>query len=76
MFVASIGDGWRPSIEEYWEIASQISHDVNVDVMSNPFAYGLTDDHTFEEINYVAIREQAFRIARYFKWSLMAGRLP
>jgi len=71
VFSVYVGDGWRPMEKEFNEAVSMISRNVNFDVMDFP---GF-DDWTIQERTYVAIREQAFRIARQFKWTLEGGSL-
>ena len=75
VFVARIGDGWRPTQEEYLEYLGQIRTEVDEDILSNPEGYGLNYDSSPEERNYVGIREQAYRIARAFGWQIEAGNI-
>ena len=71
IFLASVGNGWRPTLEEFDRIVSQIAKEVDFDVMQMP-EYGSWSP---KERNYVAIREQTYRIARYFEWDLMGGNI-
>lgn len=75
VFVARIGDGWRPTEEEYLETLTQIRTEVDSDILLNPEGYGLNYDSSPQERNYVGIREQAYRIARAFGWQLEAGNV-
>lgn len=75
VFVARIGDGWRPTNEEYSEAVARIESEVNMDIISNPEGYGLSFDSSPQERNYVGIREQAYRIAREFGWQIEAGNI-
>ena len=70
-FVAYIGYGDRPMLEEFEEAARKIRREVDLEIPNYTNFY----DWTLAERNYMAIREQAFRIARYFGWTLEGGRL-
>ncbi|MDR2527947.1 MAG: hypothetical protein LBD04_02870 [Synergistaceae bacterium] len=71
VFIVRPGDGWLPTESEYREIAAKIRKEVDHDVQSLPnFA-----EWSFEERTYVAIREQAYRIARYFEWKMYGGSI-
>ena len=69
-YVAYIGYGERPDIEEFKSVVSDIAVEVDADMRLEPNFY----EWTVEERNYMAIREQAYRIARYFGWTLEGGR--
>lgn len=68
-YVVSVGNGWRPTLEEFEEEVEWIADEVDRDIMEMP-EY---DSWTIEERNYMAIREQAYRIARHYEWDLMGG---
>ena len=71
VFVASIGNGWRPTPEEFDEAVRVIGAETDQALMDVPsfFSWSLA------ERNYAAIRERAYRIARFFEWRLEGGKL-
>lgn len=71
VFKASVGYGWRPSKEEFDKIVSAIRKETDSDLLNDPSFY----EWSIPERNYMAIREQACRIARYFEWELEGGKL-
>jgi SPP1 gp7 family putative phage head morphogenesis protein len=71
VFVARIGDGIRPTRDDFDAAVDRIRTEVDHDLLDDPDFW----DWSFEERNYAAIREQAFRIAREFKWTLEGGSL-
>lgn len=71
IFAASVGDGYRPTMEEYKEDLLQIRHDADTAVMENPDFW----DWTPEQRTYMAIREQAYLIARRYGWRLEGGAM-
>lgn len=71
IFVARVGDGVRPTPEEYEAFKEKIKMEVNYDMMEDPDFYSWS----LEERNYAAIREQAYRIAREYKWTLEGGNI-
>lgn len=70
-FVSYIGNGYRPDINEYREALQEIMADANMSVMGYPGFLGWT----YEQRTYMAIREQAYLIARRFGWTLEGGKL-
>ena len=71
VFSVCVGDGDRPTAGEFDDVMDWLRDDVDV---------GMVDwleyfDWTPQELNYMSIREQAFRIARHFKWHLEGGKL-
>lgn len=70
-FLAYIGSGETPSLEDFRNIANNIAREVNIYMPDDPAFF----DWTIEERNYMAIREQAYRIARHFGWTLEGGRI-
>ena len=71
VYLAYIGNGERPSLEDFLATAESISKSVDFEIMEHPdFFYW-----TVEERNYMAIREQAFRIAQHYGWTLEGGRI-
>ena len=47
------------------------SKTVDFEIMEHPNFY----DWTVEERNYMAIREQAFRITQHYGWTMEGGRI-
>lgn len=70
-YMAYIGDGERPSIEVFDSVVVDIAREVNRDMMSDPDFF----NWSISERNYMAIREQAYRISREFGWTLEGGRI-
>lgn len=71
VFVVRVGDGFRPTREDFDAVVARIRSEVDRDMLDDPDFW----DWSIEERNYAAIREQAFRIAREFKWTLEGGSL-
>ena len=71
VYSASIGEGWRPTIEEYKEALNIIRPDVDESLFNEPGFFDWSEEQRF----YMMVREQAVRIARYFKWTLEGGAL-
>lgn len=70
-FMAYVGNGETPSLKDFEDIANGISRQVDSDLFDEPNFF----DWSVEERKYMATREQAFRIARYFGWTLEGGRI-
>lgn len=70
-YIAYIGDGETPSIEDFLETTKAIADSVTNEMIDHPNFF----DWSIEERNYMAIREQAFRIAQQFGWTLEGGRI-
>lgn len=70
-YVAYIGYGERPSIDEFNSIVMDIAQDVNISIVNDPSFF----EWSLSERNYMAIREQAYRISREFGWTLEGGRI-
>lgn len=70
-YMAYVGDGEMPSLDVFDSVVTDIANTVNRDLIqdSNFFEWSI------EERNYMAIREQAYRIAREFGWTLEGGRI-
>ncbi|MBQ9611530.1 MAG: hypothetical protein IJV14_02930 [Lachnospiraceae bacterium] len=71
VFVSYIGYGYRPDLEEYKEVLKEVMAEANMAVMDYP---GFSE-WSFEQRTYMAIREQAYLVARRFGWTLEGGRL-
>ncbi len=70
VFLCSVGSGIIPSCEEFNRANKIIEKEINIDIMDEVARRGLNP----KETNYLAIREQAYRIAREFKWTLRGGK--
>ncbi len=70
-FTVSVGNGWVPSEDEFRSTVKKIAQEVDRDIMLEPGFFDLS----IEERNYVAIREQTFRVCREFEWELCGGPL-
>ncbi len=71
IYSASIGNGWIPTRQEFDVAVKRIAKEVDDDI----FSYPGFNEWTIAERNYVGIREQAYRIARHFEWTLEGGAL-
>ena len=71
VYMVFVGDGEIPSIDDFMETASNIGKAVDFELIDHPNFF----DWTIEERNYMAIREQAFRIAQHYGWVLEGGRI-
>ena len=70
-YMAYIGFGETPSLDDFVATAQEISRQVDLDLLDDPDFF----DWTIAERNYMGIREQAFRIARHYGWTLEGGRI-
>ena len=70
-YIAYVGNGERPNIEEFIEVAKNIGEATNFDMLDHPDFYYWS----VEERNYMAIREQAYRIVQHYGWTLEGGRI-
>ena len=68
-YTCYIGYGDRPSTAEFDVIVKELANDANRTIMddANFFSW------TLAERNYMGIKEQAFRIARQFNWTIREG---
>lgn len=71
VFVASSDDNFRPDKIEYMEAVLSLASEANMNVLENP----KFEKWTLQERTYMAIREEAFLIARHFKWKLEGGSI-
>ena len=71
VFTVSRGYGELVSEEVYDEIVSEIADKVDREIKTVNGFY----DWTAPERNYMAIREQFFRICREFGWTMKGGKL-
>ena len=71
IYIAYNNYGTTPTTNEFDEITKKISDDVNVDLLNDPDFY----NWSLPERNYMAIREQAYRIVRFFEWTMEGGRI-
>lgn len=69
-YIAYIGEGWIPDLEEFNDAVDRIRNEATAAIMEDPnfFSWSVA------ERNYMAIREQAYRIALEFGWTLEGGR--
>jgi hypothetical protein len=65
-FVSRIGDGWLPDENDFEKYLFEIRGVVDTDIVEFP---GF-DGWTYAERKYMAIREQSYRIARNYGWTL------
>lgn len=70
-YMAYVGNGERPNPKEFAEVAESIGNSVNFELLDHPDFYYWS----VEERNYMAIREQAYRIAQHYGWTLEGGRI-
>lgn len=66
-----IGDGDRPTLTEFLATKRMLENEANNTVVALPDFFSWT----MEERNYMAIREQAYRIAQHFGWTMEGGRI-
>ena len=71
IYIAYNNYGITPSMEEFNKITQIISNAVDADISNDPDFY----NWSFPERNYMAIREQAYRIVHYFEWTMEGGRI-
>lgn len=71
VFTVEVGDGWIPSIEEYNDIVDEIRIQAYNDIKTQYAGHNLGADEMF----YLAEREQAYRISRYFGWTMRGGTI-
>ena len=64
-----IGDGEKPDINEFRNAVNIIANEIYNSLRD----YQGFADWTREERNYASIREQAYRVARNFKWTMEGG---
>lgn len=70
-YMAYIGGGEIPSLDVFDSVVADISKTVNRDIINDPNFF----EWSIEERNYMAIREQAYRTALEFGWTLEGGRI-
>lgn len=70
-WMAYVGDGDTPTGEEFDSVVSSIRREVDMDVCANYGAGEVSEN----DLQYIAIREQFFRICRHFKWTAEGGNL-
>lgn len=71
IFMAYIGSGEKPSMDELSDITDKIGYEAERDMMDDPGFFGWS----LEERNYMFVREQMYRIARHFGWTVEGGRV-
>lgn len=70
-WMAYVGDGDTPTGEEFDSVVPSIRREVDMDVCANYGAGEVSEN----DLQYIAIREQFFRICRHFKWTAEGGNL-
>ena len=71
VYIAYNNYGITPTSEEFDDFVRDLSVEVNTDISNDPDFY----HWSFLERNYMAIREQAYRIVRFFEWKMEGGRI-
>lgn len=71
VFSVYVGDGEKPDVNRFRYEVKSISNEV-YDNLGDLLGFA---DWTYEERQYAAIREQAYRIVRHFKWTMEGGYL-
>lgn len=71
VYIAEIGNGYRPSLEEYELVTQDIADEANSIAATYPEFW----DWDEQERSYIAIKEQAYLIARRFGWTIRGGRI-
>lgn len=71
VYMASVGYGERPPLEDFQNVVKTISREADMDIIQHPNFF----EWSIEERNYIAIREQAFRIAQHYGWRIEGGRI-
>ena len=70
-WMAYVGGGHVPMGEEFDSVVTSIRREVEMDVYAN---YGV-GEVSKNDLIYMAIREQFFRVCRHFKWTAEGGYL-
>lgn len=70
-WIAYIGAGDIPGMEEFKATAANISVEVTTEAMLDPINLGASEN----DLNYNAIREIFFRVCRHYKWTAEGGKL-
>jgi len=70
VYLAYVGNGWLPSLDEFEADVNRIRQEANITIMEDPDFFSWS----IEERNYMAIKEQAYRIARNYGWIIEGGR--
>ena len=63
--------GYHPDKDEFIDVELNIRRDVNAEIAVKALDEGWTPD----EATYMAIKEELFRLCRYFGWQMFGGRL-
>ena len=71
VYTVSIGDGYRPSIDEYWEYADELRKAVDQDILEWPDS----EMWTPEQRIYMATREQFYRTCIHYGWTMRGSRI-
>ena len=71
VFTVEIGDGWRPTLEEFIEDEAIIRQSVDIDMMEQAYLNNWSPD----ELTYMCIREQLYRMGIRYGWKVEGGLL-
>ncbi len=71
VFTVSRGSGVLATEDEFDAVVGNLYREIDGEVMRE----ALRNGWTAEQANYVAVREQFFRTARHFGWTMRGGRL-
>ena len=69
--VVLTGSGYRPDEEEFLQVTGEIQRAVPYELANDPDFYEWTQEERVSRL----FHEQAFQIARYFKWTLEGGAI-
>lgn len=70
-YCAYVGSGWKPSVDEFSQDLMRIAAEADEAVMSNPDFFSWD----YDERIYMAVKEQAYLIARNDGWTIEGGRM-
>ena len=69
--IAYVGSGWKPGVDEFSQDLMRIATEADEAVMSNPDFFSWD----YDERIYLAVKEQAYLIARSYGWTIEGGRI-
>lgn len=70
-YFAYVGSGWKPTADEFSQDLMRIATEADEAVMSNPDFFSWD----YDERIYMAVKEQAYLIARNYGWTIEGGRI-
>ena len=71
IFIVDVGEGFRPTLEEFTEDEREIRESVDTDMMEQAYKKGWTPD----ELTYMCIREELYRLCVKYGWTASGGLL-